>query len=175
MHIGKRAAPVIAEARARTLMTTFGTKIETTGTDALLDEIKWTAGHVAYARGQVQALAPEELVWGTTQRKVTDSLDKDDVDAGFPKVSESTEGAELNVWLKIYQAERAHLVKVCSEAIRCGIEERRIRLAEDAGGELTDLIRTVLAALNLTPEQQALIPEVIPRVLKAAALAARAL
>jgi hypothetical protein len=58
-------------------------------------------------------------------------------------------------------------VKVCSEAIRAGIEERRIRLAEQEGALVAQAIRAILADLNLTAEQQERVPEIVPRHLRA--------
>lgn len=163
----KAAEERIMEAKARKLVTTYGLKIETTATQALLDEVQWTAGHVAWLRERVQeiesnALAESgdqkhPLVWGVTREKTGGE------DRGI------TEEAAPNIWLKLYQMERAHLVKVCSEAIRAGIEERRVRLAEAQGALVAQAIRAILGELQLTPEQQARVPEVVPRHLRALA------
>lgn len=155
MHLGKKSAPVIAEAKAREAMETYGRKIEITAVEALLDEVKWTAGHVAYLRAKVRELEEHELTWGTV--RVKEGGD----DRGV------TEEAGPNVWLKLYQAERTHLVKVCSDAIRAGIEERRVKLAEQQGELVADVIRAILADLGLTVEQQARVPEIVPRHLRA--------
>ena len=171
----KAAALRLVEQEARSIMVTYGRKIDTTPTKALLDEVQWTAGHVAWLRDRVQEfetahrdgqglaqLDPkndtretrrqrESLVWGTTKSKVGGD------DWGI------TEQAGPNVWLQLYQAERAHLVKVCSEAIKCGIEERRIQLAQEQGKIVVHLIRSILGDLQLTPAQQLRVPEIVPR------------
>jgi hypothetical protein len=157
----------VAERKAQALVATYGLKIETTATEALLDEVQWTAGHVAWLRERVQeiesaALAEgtdreHPLVWGVTREKTGGE------DHGV------TEEATPNVWLKLYQTERAHLVKVCSEAIRAGIEERRVRLAESQGALVAHAIKAILADLNLTTEQQARVSEIVPRHLRALA------
>jgi hypothetical protein len=151
------------EVRARKLVETYGRKIETTATEALLDEVQWTAGHVAWLRERVQELEDDvtngthtnPIVWGTVRRKTGGE------DWG------ETEEAVPNVWIKLYQQERAHLVRVCSEAIRAGIEERRVKLAEQQGALVAQVIRKILDDLNLTAEQQAQIPSVVPRHLRA--------
>lgn len=155
MHLGKKSAPVIAEAKARQAVQTYGRKIETTAVEALLDEVKWTAGHVAYLRSKVREIEEHDLVWGTI--RVKEGGD----DRG------TTEEAAPNVWLKLYQAERAHLVKVCSEAIRAGIEERRVKLAEQQGELVAEVIRAILADLDLSAEQQERAPEIAARHLRA--------
>src|SRR5690242_196271 len=158
-----------AEERVRRLVETYGRKIETTAAEALLEEVQWTAGHVAWLRERVQEIESEAsevgtdrehpLVWGVTKEKSGGE------DRG------TTEEAAPSIWLKLYQQERAHLVKVCSEAIRAGIEERRVRLAEAQGALIAQAIRSILGELQLTPDQQARVPEIVPRHLRALATA----
>ncbi len=66
--------------------------------------------HTAWLRARVQeieavedagASAENSLVWGTTRRKSGGE------DRGV------TEEAAPNIWLRLYQTERTHLVKVC--------------------------------------------------------------
>lgn len=144
----------LAEKRIRTEMATYGLPIETSPADALLSEVHRTAGHVAWLQHQVAELEEHELVWGRTKDKWGGE------DRG------TTEEAKPHVLLTLYQAERAHLVKVSAEAIRCGIEERRVKLAESQGALVAGVIRAILGDLNLTPEQLALVPEVVPRRLR---------
>lgn len=173
MHGGKakqnveKAKERIAEEKAAALVETYGLKINTTATEALLDEVQWTAGHVAWLRERVQEIESaaliegqdreHPLVWGITREKTGGE------DRG------TTEEAVPNVWLKLYQQERTHLVRVCAEAIKAGIEERRIRLAESQGALVAQVIKAILADLDLTAEQQARVSEVVPRHLRALA------
>lgn len=155
----------VAEQKAAALVATYGLKITTTATEALLDEVQWTAGHVAWLRERVQEIEgaalvegtdrEHPLVWGVTKEKSGGE------DRG------TTEEAAPNIWLKLYQQERTHLVRVCAEAIKAGIEERRIQLAEQQGALVAQAIRKILGDLQLTPEQQALVPQVVPRHLRA--------
>ncbi|WP_037616436.1 hypothetical protein [Streptomyces aureus] len=155
----------LSEERARKLVATYGRKIETTATEALLDEVQWTAGHVAWLRERVQEIeegavadgtdGAHPLVWGVTREKTGGE------DHGV------TSEASPNVWLKLYQQERTHLVKVCEAAIRAGIEERRVRLAEEQGALVAQVIRLILADLDLTAEQRQRVPEIVPRHLRA--------
>jgi hypothetical protein len=145
------------ENMARALVESYGRKIETTPSEAMLDEVKWTAGHVAWLREKVRELEEDDLIWGKTKEKTGGD------DWG------STEQAVPNVWLALYQQERTHLVKVCADALRIGIEERRVKLAEQDGALVAQALRGILADLHLTPEQQALVPQVVPRHLRALA------
>lgn len=168
-HSKAKGEERVTEAKAAVLVATYGRKIETTATEALLDEVQWTAGHVAWLRERVQEIegaaavvgtdSEHPLVWGVTREKTGGE------DNGI------TEEAAPNVWLKLYQQEREHLVKVCSAAIKAGIEERRIQLAEQQGALVAQAIRAILGDLQLSPEQQARVPEVVPRHLRALASA----
>lgn len=143
------------EAAATHAMTTLGRPINTTPTEALLEEVRWTAGHVAWLRERVQDLEQGDLVWGTTKTK----------DGGDDQGT--TQEAKPSVWYVLYSRERQHLVTVCAAALKAGIEERRVRLAEQQGALVAEVIRRILAALNLTPEQLELVPTVVPRELRA--------
>jgi hypothetical protein len=63
---------------------------------------------------------------------------------------------------------------VTKAAISAGIEERRVKLAEAQGALLNDVIRRILARLDLTGEQSALLPVVVPEELRRAAVMASA-
>jgi len=109
----------------------------------------------------VQELKGDELVWGRTEYR--DKIGGED--AGITNV----EQAGANVWYQLYLKEREHLAKVCSLALRAGIEERKVKLAESQGLLVADVIRRILGALGLTPAQQLLVPEIVPRELRALA------
>ncbi|MFJ4787571.1 hypothetical protein [Streptomyces sp. NPDC088794] len=175
----------VAEERALQLVETYGRRVETTAAEALLEEVQWTAGHVAWLRDRVQEIeaqaaadsddhdeeadgADEEaygrgrrressLVWGVTRQKIGGE------DRG------TTWETAPNIWLRLYQTERTHLVKVCAAAISAGIEERKVRMAEQHGALVAQVIRAILADLQLTQEQQDRVPEVVPRHLRALA------
>jgi hypothetical protein len=161
LHGGSTRSHVAAGVQelARRAMETYGQRVDTNPVDALLDEVRWTAGHVAWLRERVREIEEAELVWGKTE-----AVDKQ---AGEFPGTDTTEAARPNVWLTLYQAERKHLVDVCKAAISAGIEERRVRLAEQQGEVIVGVIQGILADLNLSPEQQALVPEVVPRHLRA--------
>lgn len=151
----------IKQAKALKAVAAFGLPREIDPREALLEEVYRTAGAVDWLQRQVQALQDEQVVWGVTEEVTKDSGE-------FPGV-DVTRAAEVNVWVKLWQAERAHLVRVAKEAIAAGIEERKVRLAEQQGALLADVIRRILGDLDLTPAQQARVPEVVPRHLRAVA------
>ncbi|MFJ4261906.1 hypothetical protein ACIPYU_05615 [Paenarthrobacter nicotinovorans] len=56
--------------------------------------------------------------------------------------------------------------KAAPFALKAGIEERKVKLAESQVAFVADAIRRILAALNLSPAQQALVPEIVPQQLR---------
>ena len=158
------AAKAVAEQEAARVVATLGLPLDISPTDALLEEVRWTAGHVHWLRGKVAELDEREdesgdvehpLVWGITKQKTGGE------DYG------TTEEAKPSIWYVLYAKERAHLVAVCQAAIKAGVEERRVRLAESQGDLVALVITRILDALALTAEQQALVPTVVPRELRA--------
>src|SRR5690242_14754665 len=53
---------------ARRAMETYGRKADTNPVDALLDEVRWTAGHVAWLRDRIRELEQDALTWGLTEK-----------------------------------------------------------------------------------------------------------
>lgn len=150
-----------AEAIAREAVITYGLARDIPATDALLEEVHWTAGHVAWLRERVAELEPEALVWGVTE-------ESDQQATEFPGTN-TTRAAKPNVWLQLYREERKHLVDVTKAAISAGIEERRVKLAEAQGALLNSVLRRIFDRLDLTPEQRSLLPLVVPEELRRAA------
>lgn len=157
----RRLAHAAAQKQMETAVRTLGLPIDVDPGKALLDEIHWTAGHVAWLREKVQELEAEQLVWG--KEKHEDGVGPQGI------VDVTTEKAGPSVWYELYLKERDHLAKVCALALRAGIEERKVKLAESQGALVADVIRRILAALGLTPEQQLLVPQIVPQELRALA------
>jgi hypothetical protein len=136
-----------SDRKARAMVETYGLPIEISPEQAILAEVHRTAGHVAWLEQQVRELSPDELVYRG-----------------------STEEAVPHAYLRLYQHERAHLAKVCADAIRIGIEARQVRLAEEQGAMVAKAMRAILADLHLTAAQKALVATVVPKHLRELAL-----
>lgn len=155
-----------AEELARQAVVTYGLPRDISPTDALLEEVRYTAGHVAWLRERVEELQQEALVWGVTE-------ETDQQASEFPGVN-TTSAAKPNMWLVLYREERKHLVDVTKASIAAGIEERRVKLAETQGSLLNGVIRRILDRLALTADQRGLLPVVVPEELRRAAAMASA-
>lgn len=153
MHLGRKASDVIAVHEATKAVVTYGLPITIDPRDALLEEVYRTAGAVAWLQERVESISPDDLVWGKTEESDLQATE-------FPGVNVKRE-AKPNIWLDLYQRERKHLVEVCRVAIAAGIEERRVRLAEQMGSQLAAVIRAVLGGLGLTAQQWDAVPSLI--------------
>ena len=151
---------------ARQAVETYGLPRDISPTDALLEEVRYSAGHVAWLRAKVAELEAADLVWGMTEQAEKNATEFAGVDVTY--------SATANMWLELYHRERKHLLDLVKTAISVGIEERRVRLAEAQGSLMNDVIRRILARLSLSPDQSALLPVVVPEELRRAAAMASA-
>lgn len=156
LHGGKTPSHKQAgqKALAERAVATFGLPREIDPRDALLEEVYRTAGAVDWLHQQVRTLQADEVIWGKAEEVEKQAGE-------FPGV-DTTHKAAVHVWVQLWQQERAHLVKVAKEAINAGIEERKVRLAEQQGAMLAGVIKAILGDLDLSPEQQARVATVVP-------------
>lgn len=147
---------------ARQAAAAFALPVEVDPGTALLEEVHRSAGVVAWLGVQVERVAgdtPDNLVRGTRGVRRVETPD------GTTTTTEA--GPGVHEWLRLWQHERAHLVKVCAAALAAGVAERQVQLAEQQGALLVQVIRGILADLDLTPEQQAAAGQVAARHLRA--------
>lgn len=146
----------LAEQAAREAVVTYGLPVDISPTEALLREVRYTAGHVEWLRARVQELEEAKLTVGVTEQKID------------PTGAKSTKIESVpNAWVRLYQEERRHLVAVTTAALKAGVEERRVRLEEAQGAAIVELLDTILDGLDLTPAQQEKAHDVVPRALRA--------
>jgi hypothetical protein len=180
LHGGKSPRALVAAERrgqervAREAVATYGLQVDVSPTEALLEEVRWTAGHVRWLRDRVQELEQQQLVWGVTRTEIENGAslilgvtDGDVSSVDSAPAAKIIQTAGPNIWLDLYDRERKHLVGVAAAALKAGVEERRVRLAEQQGELVAGAIRAILADLGLSPEQEARVVEVVPRHLRA--------
>lgn len=146
-----------AQAEAAKAVALFGAPKDVEPSQALLDLVHWTAGEVEYWREQVRALAaedPEALTWGKTREKT-----------GGQDVGDTYEAKPNIAYVMLYAAQD-RLAQYATAALKAGVEERRVRLAEQQGGLVAEAIRRILDALDLTEAQRELVPTVVPQQLR---------
>lgn len=132
--------------KAAEAVVTFGLPREIDPKDALVEELWRTAGHVSWLEARVRELDPNALIWGTV-KETSEGLE------GVPPFKRSEEAAVASIWLKLYREERQHFVEVSKVAIACGIAERQIKLAEDHGRLIAQVISGVLGELGVDQQE----------------------
>lgn len=139
-HGGNTEAGKISAARkAGQLLVKYVDPFEIDPTTALLQELYRTAGHVRYLDQQI---ASWELK----------------TDEEIPP--------EQAQWMRVHMVERMHMAKVAKTALDAGVAEREIRLAEQQGERLASAIERILDQLELSAAQLALVPLVVPGILR---------
>src|SRR5690625_146926 len=116
----------------------FGAPKDVEPSQALLDLVHWTAGEVEYWREQVRQLAADEpaaLTWGKTREK-TGGQDGGDTYEAKPHVA----------YVMLYAAQD-RLAQYATAALKAGVAERQVRIAEQQGAQFTGAQRTILARM----------------------------
>lgn len=157
-------------AEAERAVATYGLPVDVDPREALLQEVHRTAGHVAWLAEVVAALSDDALGWSVaeqTTRRVVIGQDRDGDGGQEGEVVDTKRRAAPHVLVTMYQAERKHLREVSRDAVNAGVAERAVQLAEQQGTALAGAVRAILADLNLSADQLALVPTIVPRHLRA--------
>jgi P27 family predicted phage terminase small subunit len=134
---------------------TYGQPLDVSPGEALLQEVRRTAGIVDWLGIVIARLAEGDVVWGIERTASHSGGD-------FPG-SDVITSAKPNVWVELYQKERRHLVATCEAALRANVDERLVRLAEMQGGRIVAVLNGIFSDLELLDWQRERLPEVVPR------------
>ena len=151
----------IAEQKAAREVHRLAQPIDTDPAQALLDLVSSAAGEVAYWRARVDEIQDRDekrLTSGLT--KITEGKDRGGVTT--LRTVETVAAIEYRMWT----AAQDRLAQYATAALRAGVQERQIKLAEDQGMLVAQVIRAVLDDLQLTSEQSGRVPEIVPRHLR---------
>ena len=127
------AARALAAAKASAATARLGLRVEGDPIAHMLDVIAYQAGMVAYWRSVVEALDDDSLTWGAT--KVNDGP------------TGTTEEAKPHIAYSLLDEAQSKLVRYCAEALKAGVAERQVRLAEQQGSLMSALQRAVLSRM----------------------------
>lgn len=95
-----------------------------------------------------QTTGDKAMVWGVIERETQVG----GAEGGFDRVKQ---GAGVNTWLQVYQAERGHLAKICDIAMRANLEGRRMDWAEAMADRLIESFEAMAEALGQDPNDPA--------------------
>lgn len=115
--------------------------------EAVMQELARTAGHVQWLFEQLQKEEQDLVETGESPSKVLKQ---------FTKL-----GQTPSVYIDLYFRERQHLLTVAKTAAGMGIAERQIRLAEEQGRQISQVLKGFIDAMGLTPEQLVRAPQIM--------------
>ena len=156
------AARRVQEEKAAKAAQRLAQPIETDPSQALLDLVSSAAGEVAYWRNRVDEIQDRDekrLTSGLT--KITEGKDRGGVTT--LRTVETIAAIEYRMWT----AAQDRLAQYATAALRAGVEERRVRIAEDQGALVAQVIRRILDRLDLSEWQAEMVGSIVPEELRA--------
>ena len=157
-NVKAAAARRAQEEEARRQLAALGEPEQVDPAEALLHLISWKYGEVKWLRQRVQDLPADELTWGIAQT---------DVGVG-PEgpIDKVTEKASPSVWWALLRQAEDQLANYAERALRAGLEERRVRMAEQQGNMVHAVMMAIFDRLDLTPSQWETVQMVAPQELR---------
>ena len=166
--MAKRAAKArVTRAKATAVLRNLGYDPEASDVDpseALLRLVSDKAREVAWWRGRVDQLQAgsedeDQITWGRTKHEEgvgpLGPVDKDDW------------AAELNINIRALHEAEDQLARYASLALKAGVEQQRVEVRKQEALLLVGVIHQILDSLQLTGDQQKLVPHVVPSALRA--------
>lgn len=147
-HMGR--TPMVTKGAFRQMARSMGDPIHINPADGMAATIAATAGHVAWLERKVAEFRFSEKT----------RLDEDGVETEVAMTPNQKQ------WWAIYGEERDRLIKYSEVAIRAGLAERSVRLAEKQGEMLSLVVDKILDGLGLTDEQLLRVPDVVPAAMR---------
>jgi hypothetical protein len=126
--------------------------------ETLLKLINMKLAEVLWLRSKVQELEEADLVWGRAQHEVGEGPEG--------PIDKHTFKADQNIWWKLLREAENQLASWTAAAAKAGVEERQIRMNETLAMQFKTAIDQILNRMELTPAQVALVPHVVPAVLR---------
>ncbi len=110
--------------------------------DAILECIRISAGEVAYASERISELEASDAV-GPVKRTLVRKTD----DGTVQEVR--LDAPALHIWIRSRREAMDRLVSYSFAALKAGIEERRVRVAESQGALLAGAVQAILRELGV--------------------------
>lgn len=156
LHGGSSAAGIRMAAKAQLALLT-GNYPDVSPIDALLMCVRIAAAEVQFYTTKIAALQPDEITTRPVKEATAGSYQ------GAYAIVDLKGEEILSLWVRERQRSLDKLANYSSCALKAGVEDRLVRLAEGMGERLATTLEAILNELQLTAEQQAKAPQVIER------------
>lgn len=147
----------------------FGGKMDVTPGEALLDLVQHKAAECHYWRAKVltiEELIGPESVGGLMEVERTSGSGNMGPAGRWGEQEQTKWQVVIHVWYQLLRNCERDLAAYCAAAMRAGVEERAVRVAESLGMQMLGALEEVMHELRLTAEQQIIAGQVVPRVLR---------
>lgn len=131
---------------AKSLSHTYGTPIQTTPEQALMDELFRTQGHVLWL---------QERITGSNVTDMIQAMWVGQRSSGYlspTELEEYTKTGGSYLWMQLYLKEREHLTNLSLKAIGLGLTERQISLQEKVVDQIGGAVMHLLQSLGIDTE-----------------------
>jgi P27 family predicted phage terminase small subunit len=163
-HHSGRSRAAAREAGQVNLARLYGTPLDIDPIAGLLEEVRWSWGHVVALRALVTQIAAADgtpaghgpagpagvggdLFWGRSRTLTRDGIEVERLDT-----------AGEHVILQAYNRERERFVKACAAAVSAGAQQQAVDTAKAVGAGLGRLLDGIFAALFVLPGDLAAVP-----------------
>ena len=151
-HLG--TTEMVSRGAFRNMARSMGSPVDLHPAEGMKRTLAMTAGHMFWLEEKVGEFRFRELT----------KLDEDGVE------TEQFMTPNQVGWWKIYCEERDRYVKYCEIALRAGLAQRAVELAEAQGRGMVQVVQTILDGLQLTEDQLARVPQVVPQAFRQLAI-----
>jgi hypothetical protein len=145
-RVQAKAKQRIAEQQAAVAVRRFNARTDIDAPTALLELVQYQAGLVEYWRNVVERVTEAELTWSLASREEQAGWG-DGFQGGNTSGSDETYVAAPHIAYKLLVEAQDKLAVYATSAIRAGLDERRVRIAEEHGTQFAAAQRRILARM----------------------------
>lgn len=155
-HAGKSTEVVKQEVSRRRALAALNLDGDANPLDELLMEVQRAAAAVRWLGEKVAAMNDLDVI----------NVREQEIVYADGKVTTTYTGS-VNGYVKMWQAERDRLARVCKITLEAGVDERRVRLAETQGALIVDVLKATLDELGIVQDDR--VREILSRHLRSVA------
>lgn len=147
-QVRQKAVERVQEAEAARIVAAalpFGAVAPVDPLTALSDLINHKVAEVSWLRARVAELGDTARVWGPT--------DHEEGIGPLGAIDKTTEKAGPHTWWSLLRTAEDQLARFTVDAIKVGITERRVQVAEQQAAVMVAVVHRALARMNLTPPE----------------------